>query len=71
MPKRNSAVIDGVDEFDFDAPEVGSPSKKQKKSAADYGGTGKSRKPNTSPPSQGICPVPPCPHIVKAKKKIL
>ena len=69
MPKRNSAVIDGVDEFDFDAPEVGSPSKKQKKSAADYGGTGKSRKPNTSPPSQGICPVPPCPHIVKAKKR--
>ena len=28
MPKRNSAVIDGVDEFDFDAPEVGPPSKK-------------------------------------------
>ena len=28
MPKRNSAVIDGVDEFDFDAPEVGPPSTK-------------------------------------------
>ena len=59
MPKRKSGDDPPeVDDFDFEVQVGGSPKKKKRKPED-------SRKPELQP----VCPVPPCPHLVRIKKR--